>query len=158
MKYQFITNSPEETERVGEAICRYFKGNGKSEALIALCGEMGVGKTAFVRGFCRLLGIRSVKSPTYTVVNAYAGEGCRVYHFDTYRIEGEEDLYSIGFEDYLRERDAYCLVEWSERVEEFLPREHYTVSISRTDGECGRMITFTLPEGEKEENDEALSL
>lgn len=158
MEYKFTTKSPQETERVGEAICRYFMDNGKSEALVALRGEMGVGKTAFVRGFCRLLGIRSVKSPTYTVVNAYAGEGCRVYHFDTYRIEGEEDLYSIGFEDYLREGNTYCLIEWSERVEEFLPCERYTLSIRRTDGDCGREITFTLPMGDKEENDEALSL
>ena len=92
MEYKFTTKSPQETERVGEAICRFFMDNGKSGALVALRGEMGVGKTAFVRGFCRLLGIRSVKSPTYTVVNAYAGERCRVYHFDTYRIEGEERL------------------------------------------------------------------
>lgn len=158
MEYQFNTSSPEQTEKVGEAICKYFRDNGKSEALIAMRGEMGVGKTAFVRGFCRPLGIRSVKSPTYTVVNAYAGDGCRIYHFDTYRIEGEEDLYSIGFEEYLCEKDAYSLIEWSERVEELLPRERYTVSIERTDDGCGRKITFTLPLGEKEGKNEALSL
>ena len=91
---------------------------------------MGVGKTAFVRGFSLALGARATRSPTYTVVNEYQTEGLPVFHFDLYRIEDGDELYAIGFEDYLA-RDGYCLCEWSENAVDELPSDRITVSISR---------------------------
>jgi tRNA threonylcarbamoyl adenosine modification protein YjeE len=91
---------------------------------------MGVGKTAFVRGFCSHLGIFTVKSPTYTVLNEYAGRK-NVHHFDLYRISDGDDLYSVGFDDAV-DSPGYCLAEWSENAEDYLREEPITVSISRT--------------------------
>ena len=152
----YYTSSTEETERIGELISNFLLQFSPEGALIAMRGEMGVGKTAFTRGFCRPLGIAGVKSPTYTVVNAYRAPARSVYHFDMYRIEGEEDLWSIGFDDYVRERGAYLLLEWSERVLDYLPTERFELEISRTDDASGRKIIFTLPDSIKEEAYEAL--
>ena len=93
-------------------------------------GEMGVGKTAFVRGFASYFGISAVKSPTYTVVNEYLGK-TSIFHFDLYRISDEDDLYSIGYDDYLARR-GYILVEWSERIASEIPDGAIFVKISRT--------------------------
>ena len=141
MKTNYLTNSPEETEAVGKALASELAIRAPHGTLIALEGEMGVGKTALVRGFCTALGIRGTKSPTYTIVNEYAGTP-PVFHFDMYRIEGEEDLYAIGFDDYLA-RDGYLLLEWSENVKEALPSPHITLRIERTDMASGRRITIS---------------
>ena len=119
----FNTKSAEETENIGRLLAKKIDTTGIQGAFIALRGEMGVGKTAFVRGFAAHFGIRGVKSPTYTVVNEYRGRKT-VYHFDMYRIESEDDLYSIGYDDYVRAR-AYSIVEWSENIEEFIPEVLY---------------------------------
>ena len=103
--------------------------SGRDRAFIAFRGEMGVGKTAFTRGFASHFGITGVKSPTYTIVNEYAGR-VRIFHFDMYRIEDSSDLASIGYDDYVRAR-GYCIAEWSENVEEDLPEDTVTVTISR---------------------------
>ena len=158
MQKIYLTSSPEETERIGERISDFLTKNYPDGALIAMRGEMGVGKTAFTRGFCRPLGITGVRSPTYTLANAYRAPEHTVYHFDMYRIESEEDLFSIGFEDYLRERGAYLLLEWSERVIDYLPTERFELEILRTDDAMGRKILFTLPDTNKEDDYEALSL
>ena len=103
-------------------------------------GEMGVGKTVFTRGFVSHFGHANVKSPTYTIVNEYRPAGTRVYHFDLYRIEDGDDLESIGYHDYV-ESNAYCIVEWSERVPEYIPEDAITVTISRvSDDEVARDI------------------
>ncbi|HBJ19304.1 MAG TPA: tRNA (adenosine(37)-N6)-threonylcarbamoyltransferase complex ATPase subunit type 1 TsaE, partial [Clostridiales bacterium] len=104
-----------------------------------------VGKTAFARGFCRALGIFSVKSPTYTVVNEYAGGKLPVFHFDMYRLADEDDLLSVGYEEYLA-RDGYLLAEWSERAGDMLPPDRITVTICRTDNATGREITLSFPD------------
>ena len=129
-----------ETEKIGADLAEALKGCGKRSAYIAMRGEMGVGKTAFCRGFASALGIRAVKSPTYTVVNEYRGEGGSVFHFDLYRIEDSEDLFSIGYDDYLA-REGYVIVEWSERIPDEIPADAITVTISRA-AECedGRII------------------
>lgn len=126
----FITDSTEETEAVGRSLAKKIEECGISRAFIAMRGEMGVGKTAFVRGFASELGISNVKSPTYTFVNEYRGRK-NIYHFDMYRIESEDDLYSIGFDDYV-DRDGFCIAEWSENVDEFLPHDLIFVSIRRS--------------------------
>ena len=145
-KKLYSSASVAQTEALGAAFAKALYTAGISDAFIALYGEMGVGKTAFTRGFCRALGVESVHSPTYTVVNEYMGGSVPVFHFDMYRIATEDDLYSIGFEDYLA-RGGYALCEWSENVEEFLPRDAISVTLGRTDGDGGRAIEIDLPEG-----------
>ena len=125
----FTSHSAAETEAVGRDLARILEESGRDRAFIAFRGEMGVGKTAFTRGFASHFGITGVKSPTYTIVNEYAGR-VRIFHFDMYRIEDSSDLASIGYDDYVRAR-GYCIAEWSENVEEDLPEDTVTVTISR---------------------------
>lgn len=146
MNETVITHSPSETEAVGFRVATKLKEN-HIHAHIRLYGEMGVGKTAFVRGFCRALGISGVKSPTYTMVNEYRGE-CRVYHFDMVRISSEEDLYSIGFDDYTADEGAYLLFEWTENIDEYLSEGGIFVTISRVaENEGARKIEIRLGDG-----------
>jgi tRNA threonylcarbamoyladenosine biosynthesis protein TsaE len=129
-----LATNTEKTESTGKELALSLLKKGKKQAFIALFGEMGVGKTAFVRGFCSALGISSVKSPTYTIVNEYVRGSHPVFHFDMYRVGDEDDLVSIGYYDYLA-RDGFCLCEWSENIVEFIPNEAITVTISKTDGD-----------------------
>lgn len=129
----YTTNNAEETEKVGFSLAEKIDTDARTRAFIALRGEMGVGKTAFVRGFASYFGIKGVKSPTYTVVNEHTGKR-KIFHFDMYRIESEDDLYSIGFDEYV-ESDGICIVEWSENISEFIPDDALTVTISRVEGD-----------------------
>ncbi len=140
MKEISITSSPAQTEALGAALAEHLKTNAPHGALIAMEGEMGVGKTAFVRGFASALGYKGTKSPTYTVVNEYPTTP-PIFHFDMYRIESEEDLYAIGFEDYLA-REGFLFLEWSENVRDALLDPHITLRIERTDEESGRRISI----------------
>ena len=126
------TSSPEETEAVGAFLAEQLESRGVNRAFIAMRGEMGVGKTAFTRGFASHFGISGVKSPTYTIVNEYRGK-VRIFHFDMYRICDGDDLYSIGYDDYV-ESEGYCIAEWSENSESDIPGDAIFVTISRTDG------------------------
>lgn len=145
----YNTKSAEETEKVGHLLAKKLDTGKVKSAFIALRGEMGVGKTAFVRGFASYFDIRGVKSPTYTVVNEYHGKS-NIYHFDMYRIESEDDLYSIGFDDYVN-RQGYSIAEWSENVEDFLPEDLITVEISRAADNAHRR-TIEITPGEKYDN------
>ena len=137
----YITNSTDETKKVGYELAREIKENGQGR-FVALRGEMGVGKTAFTSGFCSYFGINAVKSPTYTVMNEYRGGGEVIYHFDMYRITDGDDLYSIGYYDYI-DSGAYSIVEWSENIEDFLPEDAVTVTIERLPNlESSRKITI----------------
>lgn len=138
----FFSASEEDTESFGYQLAEKLKAQGLSYAFIALYGEMGVGKTAFTRGFCRALGISAVHSPTYTVVNEYTEGEIPVFHFDMYRIEDAEGLYSIGFEDYLA-RDGYALCEWSENITPYIPSDAIIVTIAREGAGTNRKITVT---------------
>ena len=139
MEFEYITHSADETEEIGKRLSSSLINAKTERAFIAMRGEMGVGKTAFVRGFCSSFGISGVKSPTYTVVNEYRGTH-RVFHFDMYRIESEDDLISIGYDDYVS-ADGFCIAEWSENVEELLPEDVITVTVERLpDNENSRMI------------------
>ena len=110
---EYITSSPEETEKLGAALGRILKPG----TVIAYSGDLGAGKTAFTRGIARGLGIlEPVTSPTYTIVNEYDTGRLPLFHFDMYRLHSSEDLWDIGWEDYL-ERGGICAVEWSENVE-----------------------------------------
>ena len=122
----YLTHNEIETEALGETLARRL-GPGD---VVAYRGDLGAGKTAFTRGLARGLGCTGrVTSPTFTVVNEYEGR-LPLFHFDLYRLEGEDALYDIGWEDYL-DQGGVCAVEWSERAEAALPRETVWVSIRR---------------------------
>ena len=133
MKENLKVSSAEETEKVGFNLAKTLDEKGIKRAFIALYGEMGVGKTAFSRGFASYFEIRSVKSPTYTVLNEYRGK-VKIHHFDFYRITDGDDLYSIGYDDVI-EDDGYCLSEWSENITDFIPEDAINVTISRVSNE-----------------------
>ena len=108
----FTTNSPMETEGIGEALGKILPAG----AVLAYEGDLGAGKTAFTRGLARGLGYTEpVTSPTYTIVNEYLGGRMPLFHFDMYRLGSEDELFDIGWEDYL-DRCGVCAVEWSENV------------------------------------------
>ena len=129
MKNEFISHSTTETEEIAYQFSKMLK---KSD-FVALFGDLGVGKTAFVRGLAKeLCPDVTVKSPTYTIVNEYRKNGKEFFHFDVYRIEDEDELYSIGFYDYA-DRRGVCLTEWSENIEYALPEQYIRVEISKND-------------------------
>ena len=131
---EFITNSPTETEEVGAALGKILK----SGTILAYRGDLGAGKTAFTRGLARGLGYTEpVTSPTYTIVNEYLGGRLPLFHFDMYRLASSDDLWDIGWEDYL-ERGGVCAVEWSENVEDAMENAIF-VTIHKT-GEESRRI------------------
>ena len=118
-----------DTENAGREVASLMISNSALPKFVALYGDLGVGKTAFVRGFTSSVAPDArVKSPTFALVNEYRGSSLSVFHFDMYRIESEDDLYSIGFYDYL-DRRGICLVEWSENIESSLPEEYVRVEI-----------------------------
>ena len=134
---EFITNSPAQTEEVGIRLAAQLKPG----AVIAYRGDLGAGKTAFTRGLARGLGIGDpVTSPTYTIVNEYLGGRLPLFHFDMYRLGSADDLFDIGWDDYL-ERGGVCAVEWSENVAEAM-ESPITVTIEKL-GEESRKITIT---------------
>ena len=133
---EFLTNAPEETEKLGAALGRILQPG----TVIAYRGDLGAGKTAFTRGLARGLGCRElVTSPTYTIVNEYLGGRLPLFHFDMYRLSSSEDLFDIGWEDYL-ERGGVCAVEWSENVADALEAP-IVITIEKL-GEDSRRITI----------------
>ena len=111
-----ITKSPEQTELLGKKLAELLRPGD----VIAYYGDLGAGKTAFTRGLAAGLGIReAVTSPTYTIVNEYLSGRMPLFHFDMYRLSSSEELFDIGWEDYLA-RGGVCAVEWSENVEDAL--------------------------------------
>ena len=133
---EFITNSPAETEKIGAALGQVIPAG----SIIAYRGDLGAGKTAFTRGLARGLGTAEmVTSPTYTIVNEYLGGRCPLFHFDMYRLRSSDDLFDIGWDDYL-DRCGVCAVEWSENVDDAMEDAIY-VTIEKL-GENARRITI----------------
>ena len=136
---EYRTHSESETETVGEALAATLSPG----TVIAFTGDLGAGKTAFTRGLARGLGIgERVTSPTFTIVNEYEGGRLPLFHFDMYRLESSEELFDIGWEDYLR-RGGVCAVEWSEKVADALVGA-LRVDIRRGEGERDRVITVIV--------------
>lgn len=134
---EYISDSPEETEALGERLGKILKPG----AVIAFYGDLGAGKTAFTRGLARGLGCREpVTSPTYTIVNEYLSGKIPLFHFDMYRLRSGDELFDIGWEDYLT-RGGVCAVEWSENVEDAL--EDVTTVRMEKIGANRRRITIT---------------
>ena len=131
LKEVLHTASAAETEAAGAALATRILTDEALPRFIALFGDLGVGKTAFVRGFASVISPTSlVRSPTFALVNEYARGEIPLFHFDMYRIEGEDDLYTIGFEDYLS-REGIALVEWSENILFALPPHYLAVTIAK---------------------------
>ena len=138
---EFITHSPAETEAVGAALGKILQPG----VILAYRGDLGAGKTAFTRGLAQGLGCREiVTSPTYTIVNEYLTGRLPLFHFDMYRLASSDDLWDIGWEDYL-ERGGVCAVEWSENVEDAMEDAIY-VTIEKLSDEMRRI---TLEGGEE---------
>ena len=132
---EFLTHSPEETERVGAALGKILPAG----TILAYRGDLGAGKTAFTRGLARGLGYAEpVTSPTYTIVNEYLGGRLPLFHFDMYRLGSSDDLWDIGWEDYL-ERGGICAVEWSENVDDAMENAIY-VTIYKIGEESRRIV------------------
>ena len=132
----FLTNSPEETEQIGEQLAKRLQPG----AILAYRGDLGAGKTAFTRGLARGLGYdEPVTSPTYTIVNEYLGGRLPLFHFDMYRLGSADELWDIGWEDYLL-RGGVCAVEWSENVADAM-EDAMIITIEKL-GEDSRRITL----------------
>jgi tRNA threonylcarbamoyladenosine biosynthesis protein TsaE len=131
---QYISNSPRETEAIGFALGQILTPG----AIIAYRGDLGAGKTAFTRGLAKGLGYGdSVTSPTYTIVNEYLSGRLPLFHFDMYRLRSSDDLWGIGWDDYL-DRGGVCAVEWSENVADAM-EDAIFVTIEKLGEECRRI-------------------
>ena len=136
MKY--LSNCPEDTEKLGEQLALRLQPG----TVLAYRGDLGAGKTAFTRGLARGLGIAEpVTSPTYTIVNEYLSGRLPLFHFDMYRLRSADDLFDIGWDDYL-ERGGVCAVEWSENVEDALEDPVFVTICRRPGDDSLREITI----------------
>ncbi|HHW45477.1 MAG TPA: tRNA (adenosine(37)-N6)-threonylcarbamoyltransferase complex ATPase subunit type 1 TsaE [Clostridiales bacterium] len=133
--YEFVTRSPDETEKFGERIAKCLTPG----MVLALEGDLGAGKTCFVKGLAKGLGYTGeVSSPTFALVNEYRGGRIPLYHFDMYRVSSWDDLYSTGFFDYL-EADGALAVEWSENIAAALPEDTVYVTFEKIDDTVRRI-------------------
>lgn len=138
---EYISHSEAETEAIGERLAAALSPG----AVVAYRGGLGMGKTAFTRGLARGLGCRGrVTSPTFTIVNEYEGGTLPLFHFDMYRLRDADDLFDIGWEDFLR-RGGVCAVEWSETIQEALEPDTIYVDIRRGAETNQRILTIRGP-------------
>ena len=140
---EYLSHSPEETERIGETLGKTLRPG----SVVAYRGGLGMGKTAFTRGLARGLGCAGrVTSPTFTIVNEYEGD-IPLFHFDLYRLGSSDELFDIGWEDYLA-RGGVCAVEWSERAEDAFDGSTVRIDFRRSAQHDGwRVITITGVDG-----------
>lgn len=136
MHKQFTTNTPEETIALGKKFVRQLN----TGAIVCLRGELGAGKTHFVKGMAEGLGIdrNEVQSPTFTLINEYLGEH-PLYHFDCYRMESPREALEIGAEEYFYGY-GICVIEWPERIESLIPPEAIWISIKATDKKSRKFV------------------
>ena len=135
---ELLSHSPEDTEDIGARLAEQLEPG----AVVAFTGDLGAGKTAFTRGLARGLGIPDrITSPTFTIVNEYEGGRLPLFHFDMYRLGSADELFDIGWEDYLR-RGGVCAVEWSENIADALEEDTVRVDIRRGASDQERVITL----------------
>ena len=131
-----------ETEDKAKNFASLIKGF-KNSLLINLIGNLGAGKTTFVRGLIQELGFDEfVKSPTFTIVESYESDNLKVFHFDLYRIEDDRELQAIGVEDYLTEENAITLVEWPEKSKRYFNNPDYIIELNHCDNDEKRLINI----------------
>lgn len=136
MSQSFTTKSEDETITAGFQFGKILTPG----SVVALFGELGTGKTRFIKGICKGLGVgEHVSSPTFTIVNEYHGECCKIFHFDFYRMNSITELKEIGFDEYIYD-DGVCVIEWADRVKEFLPPERFDVFLKLGANENEREI------------------
>ena len=136
---RYTSYSPDETEKIAYE----FSSRLKPGDVVCMYGELGAGKTAFVRGIARGLGIEDhITSPTFTIVNEYFGK-MPLYHFDVYRIADADEMYEIGYEEYI-DGNGVSVIEWPQLITDILPQSYYSVKIDRNyeAGENSRIITI----------------
>lgn len=123
---EYHSNSPRETENIAAAFAKKLTVGD----VVTLDGDLGAGKTAFTQGLARGLGADGyVSSPTFTIVNCYSGR-VPIYHFDVYRIEDSEEMYDIGFDEYVG-GDGIAVIEWADKIKDILPVPRYRVTIEK---------------------------
>ncbi len=139
----FEVNSIEETKKVATDFAKELK----MGDVVCMYGDLGAGKTEFVRQMAHVFGIDAyITSPTFTIVNEYKGD-IDLYHFDVYRISDSDEMFEIGYEEYI-DGDGICVIEWAELIEDILPKTRYTVTINTdySKGEGYRKITINYPD------------
>jgi len=143
----FITNNFEETQRLGEEFARSLLANSQGETfgrVIALYGDLGSGKTTFVQGLARGLGIKNrIISPTFLMVRSYKLEAMSFYHIDLYRVENERDLEGLGIEEIINDRNNIVVIEWAEKLKEYLPKKRIDIHFFY-ENESKRKVNFSL--------------
>ncbi len=123
----YKSNSPLETANIAKAFAKTLK----SGDVLCLNGDLGTGKTAFVQGLVKALGYQEpISSPTFTIVNCYEGGKFPIHHFDVYRIDDCDEMYEVGFEEYVYS-DGITVIEWSDKIRDILPEKRYEILISK---------------------------
>ncbi len=136
---KFISNSEKETVALGK---EFASTKLKAGDVVALIGELGSGKTRFIKGICSGLGVTEhVSSPSFTIVNEYASNVCKIFHFDFYRIASTSELKEIGFDDYIY-NEGICVIEWADRIMDLLPPNRYEVLFTLGESETVREIVI----------------
>lgn len=126
MKKIFEANTLHDTCQIAQDFARNLKGGD----IICMYGDLGAGKTEFVRAMAQELGIEDyITSPTFTIINEYKGS-LDLYHFDVYRIADSDEMYEIGYDEYIN-GDGICVIEWAQLIEDILPHERYNVTITK---------------------------
>ncbi|RRD39177.1 tRNA (adenosine(37)-N6)-threonylcarbamoyltransferase complex ATPase subunit type 1 TsaE [Leptotrichia sp. OH3620_COT-345] len=117
---------------------------------LGLIGDLGVGKTTFTKKICSCYGIKeNIKSPTFTYVMEYISENIKIYHFDVYRIMNPEEIYEIGFEDYIGEENAVVIVEWADNILDEMPEDTLYIEIEHNNEMTRKVSVYKLKNGEK---------
>lgn len=130
---EYITNSEKETLDIAYNLASKIEAN----KVVCLNGELGAGKTVFVRGFCSFFNINEISSPTFTLVNEYDGKR-KVFHFDVYRLADEDEFYAIGGEEYFEK--GICIIEWSDVIKDAIPKDAIDVRIEKLDDDRRKII------------------
>lgn len=135
---EFIAHSLQELDTISKQLIKLFG----TTKVILFKGEMGAGKTTLIKQLCKNLGIEDVtSSPTFSIVNEYlSNQNQKVYHFDFYRIDNEQEVMDLGYEDYFYD-NSYCFIEWPEKIPNLIPEEHLVISI-KIDNENNRIISI----------------
>jgi tRNA threonylcarbamoyladenosine biosynthesis protein TsaE len=138
--WSFLSQSEAETDKLGLRVAKALD----TGIVVALNGQLGSGKTRFVRALCAGLGINTdhVNSPTFVIQQLYTDGRIPVAHFDTYRLADVDEFLSIGADEFLNSDEWLCLIEWAERIQEILPRDHLTITIRQT-AATSRQFRFT---------------
>ncbi len=135
---EFITESPEETKKLAANLAKSIK----PPKIVALYGDLGAGKTTFVRGFAEGLGVKGVRSPSFTLINEYTNS-VKIYHVDLYRVEDPGELYPAGFYEIIKDKNAFILIEWPEKIQQVVKFD-ILVYISHLN-EFSRKLVIEIP-------------